>query len=235
MALLKRRTRQLSWKQRLFRRYVYSYHARDLLVELQQHAKKESVGYILEHMRHCMIFEHRFDLLEYSLAQVTVDGLYLEFGVAGGESIRETASLTDHPVHGFDSFEGLPEDWAGTGNRKGKFSQGGQLPRVPGTVTLHKGWFDATIPPFLASHPDQIAFLHVDCDLYSSTKCIFEMLGSRIQAGTVILFDEYFNYPNWHEHEFKAFQEFVVSSGVEYEYLAHTARSQQVAVKITKV
>ena len=129
----------------------------------------------------------------------------------------------------------LPEDWAGTSSMKGKFSRAGKLPSVPSSVTLHKGWFDSTIPPFASQNPDKIAFLHVDCDIYSSTKCIFDQLGDRLQVGSVILFDEYFNYPNWQEHEFKAFQELVAATGLEYEYLGYCIRSPQAAVRITKV
>ncbi len=224
--------RKLSWKHRLFRRYVHSFHARDLLVDLQRHAKAETFDYILAHMRHCMLFEHRFDLLGHVLQKIEVEGLYLEFGVADGASITETASLTSQPLHGFDSFEGLPEDWAGTSNLKGKFSRGGKLPPVPASVTLHKGWFDAVLPEFFAQHPEKIAFIHLDCDLYSSSKCVFECVADRLQPGTVILFDEYFNYPNWQEHEFRAFQEFVAESGIQYEYLGYTVRGQQAAIRI---
>ena len=227
--------RKFTWKERLFRRYVHSYHARDLLVDLQRHAKAETVEYILENMRHCMLFDHRFDLLQYAVDQVTVEGLFLEFGVANGESIRETATITSHVIHGFDSFEGLPEDWAGTSNLKGKFSRQGSLPSVPPTVHLHAGWFDRSLPAFLAEHDEPIAFMHVDCDIYSSTKCIFDLAGSRLRAGSIVLFDEYFNYPNWKEHEFKAFQEFVASSGIGYEYLGYAVRANQVVVKITAV
>ena len=75
-----------------------------------------------------------------------------------------------------------------------------------------------------------MAFLHIDCDLYSSTQTIFNLLSDRIVPGTVILFDEYFNFPNWENHEFKAFQEFVAEKGVKYTYLGFAR--QQVAVRI---
>jgi hypothetical protein len=69
------------------------------------------------------------------------------------------------------------------------------LPHVSSNVTLIKGWFDQTLPPFLEKHPAPVSFLHVDCDLYSSTKTIFDSLRTRFRPGTVIVFDEYFNYP----------------------------------------
>jgi hypothetical protein len=49
----------------------------------------------------------------------------------------------------------------------------------------------------------------------------------------VIVFDEYFNYPNWQEHEFRAFQELVEECRVRYQYLGY-ARFQ-VAVKIDEI
>ena len=82
-------------------------------------------------------------------------------------------------------------------------------------------------------NPGPVAFIHVDCDLYSSTKTILSLLAPRLVSGSVILFDEYFNYPNWEQHEFKAFQEFVAASAVKYTYLAFAR--QQVAVRIDSI
>ena len=113
------------------------------------------------------------------------------------------------------------------------FDVKGRLPRVPDNVRLHRGYFDASLPPWLNDNPGPVAFIHIDCDLYSSTKTILELLAPRLAAGTVILFDEYFNYPNWERHEFKAFQEFVSARRVKYTYLAFAR--QQVAVRIDSI
>lgn len=72
--------------------------------------------------------------------------------------------------------------------------------------------------------------MHIDCDLYNSTKTIFDNLAPRIKSGTIIVFDEYFNYPNWQQHEYKAFQEFVEDNNIKYEYIA--IGYGQAAVKI---
>jgi hypothetical protein len=136
-------------------------------------------------------------------------------------------------LHGFDSFQGLPERWSGFSLGSAAFNVNGRLPRVPANVRLHPGWFDASLPPWLAEHPGPVAFIHVDCDLYSSTRTAFELLADRMQVGTVILFDEYFNYPNWRNHEHRAFQEHVQKHGVTYEYLAYAR--QQVLVRLTGV
>ena len=67
----------------------------------------------------------------------------------------------------------------------------------------------------------------------SSTKTIFASAVPRLVPGTVIVFDEYFNYPNWEQHEFKAFQEFVSDHAVKYSYLAFAR--QQVAVRLEAI
>jgi hypothetical protein len=75
-----------------------------------------------------------------------------------------------------------------------------------------------------------IGFLHVDCDLYSSTKIVFDLLEPRLAAGAVIVFDEYFNYPEWEEGEYKAFSEFLIRTGLSREFIGYHAKSQQVAL-----
>lgn len=45
------------------------------------------------------------------------------------------------------------------------------------------------------------------------------------------MFDEYFNYPFWDKHEYKAMQEFIAASEKNYEYIAYNKRAEQVAVR----
>jgi Macrocin-O-methyltransferase (TylF) len=89
------------------------------------------------------------------------------------------------------------------------------------------------LPRWLRDHPGPVAFIHVDCDLYSSTKIILTQLAERLAPGTVIVFDEYFNYPNWEQHEYRAFQEFVGDHGARYRYLGFAR--QQVAIRIEAI
>jgi hypothetical protein len=194
-------------------------------------AAQESVEFIERHMCNARSFEDRFQLLRFSIASTTVEGLWCEFGVYKGESINQIACLSDRVIHGFDSFEGLPEYWKHDVG-KGAFKVD-KLPTVRSNVRLHKGWFSATLPAFLSECQEQIAFLHVDADLYSSTKTIFDLLAERILVGTVIQFDEFFNYPGWQQGEYRAFQEFVASHSIGFEYLGYTP-FRQVAVKITR-
>ncbi len=111
----------------------------------------------------------------------------------------------------------------------------GQMPKVRSNVKLHKGWFTETLPKFKERYKETIAFLHIDCDLYSSTREILNQLSDRLVVGTIIEFDEYFNYPNWQQHEFKAWQEFVKEKNLSYRYLAISASDGRVAVEITNI
>jgi len=224
--------RPMPWSERLYRRFALKYHGRYLIAGLQARARERSLDYIEKYMRDATIFADRWDLLSFALGAASKDGLALEFGVGDGGSLRHLTVGSGRQFHGFDSFEGLPEAWSGTFERAGKFSRRGVLPQVPANVTLHKGWFDKTLPEFLRAQTGPVAFLHVDCDLYSSTKTVLEHLEPRLGPGVVIVFDEYFNYPNWERHEFKAFQEFIRDSGFAYRYLGFAQKNGHVAVKL---
>ena len=84
-----------------------------------------------------------------------------------------------------------------------------RLENVPqGAAEFVVGWFNETLAPFLAGHSENVSFLHVDCDLYSSTRSVLDALNAppspRLHAGAVIVFDELFNYPEFAGHELRA-------------------------------
>jgi len=108
------------------------------------------------------------------------------------------------------------------------------LPPVRGNVRLTKGFFEDTLPGFVAQHPGaKIALLHIDCDLYSATKTVLERLAPLLVEGTIIVFDEYFNYPGWQQGEFKAFAEFIDSQErFGYDYIGYIRNGGQVAVRL---
>lgn len=210
-------------------------------------ATESSAAYINRHMHSVPMFstqsattrndkEGRNALLDFALKQVTLPGLYLEFGVHQGGSINHIAKQLPEgkSIHGFDSFEGLPDKWL-FGRGAGHFSLGGELPMVGGNVKLHKGWFSDTLPAFLARNPKPFTFVHIDCDLYVSTKAIFDLAPDRFQTGTIIVFDEYFNFPGWEQHEYLAFKEFLESTKRSYEYIGCAPRHFSVAVKLGAV
>lgn len=208
--------------------------SKDLNIQLQQRANISSCEYIEGHMSHVKSFTSAFEVLDFALSKVTLDGLFLEFGVFSGKSINHIASNVNPKkiIYGFDSFNGLPEFWR-DGFEEGAFNLKGRLPSVKDNVKLIEGWFDQSLPVFLKNQPAHtVGFLHIDCDLYSSTKTIFDNLSSLIKPNTVIVFDEYFNYPGWENGEFLAFQEFIDANSFEYEYLAYNSCHEQVAIII---
>ena len=197
-------------------------------------ALQRSVDYIERAMPDALGFDSQRELIEFALSSVKIDGHYLEFGVFTGGTIRFIARRAGgRLIHGFDSFAGLPEAWAGFGLRGRTFDVRGRLPRVPANVRLHPGLFEDSLPVWLSANPGAVAFIHVDCDIYSATRTVLSFLAGRIAPGTVILFDEYFNYPNWENHEYRAFQQFVAEHAVKYSYLGFAR--QQVVVRIDSI
>jgi len=98
-------------------------------------------------------------------------------------------------------------------------------------VNLVKGWFEDTLPEFCAElKQEKILLLHMDADTYKPTAYVLSSLLNNLGKGTIIIFDEYFGYPNFRLHEFKAFQELVNFNGLKYKYIGYT--EMQVAVEI---
>ena len=156
-------------------------------------------------------------LMEYQFCMQNIlhpKGHYVEFGVYEGKSINYLASLNKNiTFHGFDSFEGLPEQWF-MGHKvieKGHFAVS-ELPKVVPNVVLHEGWFEDTIPVWKRDHKRHISFINIHCDLYKSTKTVLELLNNQIVESTLIRFDDLLPspispYPKWEEGEWKALVE----------------------------
>jgi len=212
--------------------FSYAYIPNSIKDAIFRAATEESARFAAEHMSSVKGLAGPFDVLTYCLEQVGTEGLYMEFGVFSGTTINHIAAHVSSTVHGFDSFKGLPEQWGSV--PAGKFTRHGDLPEVRENVELHVGLFDATLPQFLEDHRGNAAFIHVDADLYSSARTILELLQPRIVPGTVIVFDEFFNYPGWQEHEFRAFREFIGSSGHAFRYISYANSGFSVGVKITE-
>lgn len=170
-------------------------------------------------------------LLEHAVAQAARPGLVLEFGVRRGTSIDRIAAAAGQAVHGFDSFEGLPEAWGA--EPRGVLSTGRQLPAVRPNVALHAGWFEDTLPPFLDAHPGDVRLVNVDSDIYSSARTVLTALAGRIRPGSVLVFDEFIGNRTWRNDEFRAFTEFVADHGAKWRVFAVTPCCKQVAIRIT--
>jgi O-methyltransferase len=148
---------------------------------------------------------------------------YLEFGVYDGRSITDMAGRFAHPkarFYGFDSFEGLPEDWAlpwGT-TTKGTFSRAGIAPVIADNrVQLVKGWFQNTLRDFLRDTfiPSGPILVHYDADLYSATMFVLGMLWPVID-------EYYFLFDEFNGHECLALHDFSKCYPVEIEFICQT-------------
>lgn len=205
---------------------------RNIPLALQRIALSTSAEYVLEKMNTAAVFTSAQELLTWAAkACFDKEGLVLEFGVWKGASLRLLAKAFDQTVYGFDSFQGLPDDWR-SGMSAGTFA----LARPPAVLTnaeLVVGWFHETLKGFLLAHPGPIKFLHIDCDLYSSTRDVLDLCADRLTPGSIIVFDEYFNYPGWQEGEFRAFQEAATAHTYAYRYLGYVGKGEQVAVELT--
>ena len=192
----------------------------------------------------------------WKLKRKSPTSLLLEFGVyKGGDIVFLARAAGRKPkieggtavVHGFDSFEGLPEQWTtpglttvggGPAYPQGAFDLGGEMPTVGEGVRLHKGWFDTSVPEFLDGEEGgggKVAcFVHADADLYSSTRTFLRELCRRgmLVAGSVVNFDEFWNYPGWETNEYLAWTEAVAEFEIQFQYIAyHGPESEEAVVR----
>ncbi len=155
-------------------------------------------------------YSKRYLLYEHILRSKNLDQpiTYLEFGVSGGMSFRWWVNANRNPDSvfvGFDTFEGLPEDWGG-------FRQGAMTADIPRMddprVSFKKGLFQETLPGYLAGiRPGRRKVIMMDADLFTSTLYVLTTLAPFLEKGDILLFDQ-FNVPM---HEFLAFREFTAS------------------------
>lgn len=203
---------------------------RDTFAAAEREAVASTARFVQREMTGARHFGHPHATLEHALSLAPTGGMALEFGVYTGTTLEIIAAGRDGAVYGFDSFDGLPEDWR-SGFVSGTFGVG-VLPDVPG-ADLVVGLFDQSLPGFLAAHPGPVDLLHIDADLYSSAVTVLEQVGPRLRPGSVVVFDEFFNYPGWESHEARAWVEYVAAHGVAFRYEAYTLDNEQVVLRLT--
>ena len=190
--------------------------------------------------------------LTHALQKVNLTGHVMEFGVWQGTTLKIISDrFSNQTVWGFDSFEGLPETWFMKSEVDARRSQ-----HLPGKFALDKkelqvivdqfakrkvklvpGWFNQSIVPWMNDNPGVVAFLHIDCDLYSSTLDILKLLNDRIVPGTVIVFDEMYpwndlkQYDLWEQGEFRALGEWISNHQRAFRTL-YRSRHQQCSIEV---
>lgn len=200
--------------------------------------KDESKAFVEAHFQNAEPINTDAGHLRFASDHALIQGAYLEMGVCTGRTINFIAALNPEKIiYGFDSFEGLTEDW-----NRGRivpqktfaFKNPNMLPAVLHNVRLVRGLFKDTLPKFkeeiLKDTP--ISFIHIDCDLYDPTKTVFEILKDNLVSGSVIAFDEYYNYPGYQDHEYKAFQEFLADTGKKARPIAFNQYFEQASFMI---
>ena len=191
----------------------------------------------LQHLRDsnpCPSFANRMDMYRYVHDEIIKGAAidYLEFGVFQGESIKYWTSINKPPqsrFFGFDSFEGLPEDWR-EGQPRGHFDVSGSTPAIEdGRVQFVKGWFINSVPPFARDFVAKNRLvLHLDADLYGSTMLPLVHFDRLMTAGTLLVFDEFYD----REHEYKALMDWQKICGRKFRVVAEMANFGKICAEL---
>jgi Methyltransferase domain len=197
-------------------------------------ALSEVAGHILESYRvqtgdlkgGCKA-KDRFDALSIAAEQTrSVAGLAMEFGVFQGITLRHIAKAIgpNRRVIGFDTFEGLPDDW-GALLQKGTFAT--NRPSFDGfpNVSLEVGRIENTLPKYLECNSQPISLIHIDCPYYEINVFILERVLPLMPPNSVVVFDEYYGYPSYEDHEFKAWSEIRARFNLVAVPIAYSSRS----------
>lgn len=165
------------------------------------------------------------------------DELLLDLGVWIGWSTRLISDFCGRKVYGFDTFEGLVEDWLIEGQqliKRGTFAlsdpfakrvmrdtgvsmRDGKPIELGRNVEFIRGSTYDTLEPFLADRPiAPIRLFHMDLDSYESCLHALEACKDRFVEGSILVFDEYLITNS----EMLAFYEFQKRYGLEWRYRA---------------
>ena len=150
-------------------------------------------------------FRYAFHLIDFN----QIRGDYCEFGCDGAVTFRaaydallRTGDPMSRHLWAFDSFAGLPPStspadshpqWT-PGNFTTSLAQFRRLcdsAKMPdGKYTCVPGFYAESLPQ--AHAPQNVAFAHIDCDMYTSATEVLAWLAPRMQNGMLIAFDDYF-------------------------------------------
>lgn len=193
----------------------------------------------LADLRQCRITDHTllWEASRLAPPRGEHEELLLDLGVWLGWSTRLTSDATGQKVYGFDTFEGLVEDWEVDDHlviKRGTFSlveplaqrfirdtgvtlTDGIPPALGRDVEFIKGMTYETLAPFLADRPGApITLFHMDLDTYQSCHHALETCKDHFVEGSVLVFDEYLVTNG----EMRAFYEFQEKYDLQWRYRA---------------
>jgi hypothetical protein len=174
---------------------------------------------------------HRWALFDHMTNLSKKDRPFYEFGVWRAAAFRYLIK-TFKNGYGFDTFEGIPEDWHN--EKAGTYSSDGNVPKIKGGEFI-VGKFEDTLPGFFAEPRPMASIINFDADLYSSTICALNFAKTVIDQHTILIFDEFIINDKWEQDEYKALEEFCSKNDYTYEVLAISFFTKQVAVKIVGI
>ena len=183
------------------------------------------------------IFLKQNDLRKYAIQKALEidkdeENLFLEFGVYKGESTNFFSKHLMKKLYAFESFKGLDEDWLGSHHAAGDFGDI-EIPKLNKNVDLIIGYVQDTLPKFILDNKNsKISFVHMDVDVYLTTKFILKEIKPYLNDKAIICFDEFYNYQGWKLGEFKAFTE--LFSEDEYSYKCFAVEGERVVIQYNK-
>ncbi|MGY4711352.1 class I SAM-dependent methyltransferase [Mycolicibacterium sp. CBM1] len=217
-------------------RYIPNLYARD--IRIYDEPYQAFITQSMTQLRRCRIAGHPLLWEASRLPEPTTensDELLLDLGVWIGWSTRLTSDASGRTVYGFDTFQGLVEDWQIEDQfliKQGTFSLSDPLAKrfihdtgvslqdgVPAAlgrkVQYVKGSTYDTLAPFLANHPHApIRLFHMDLDTYESCLHGLETCKDHFVEGSILVFDEYLVTNG----EMRAFFEFQSRYELEWNY-----------------
>ena len=197
---------------------------------LWDHSYTRSFSWVFSLPELPKLYFNRWQMFDFLTEEAIHARPFYEYGVWRGEAFKYLIK-TFKKGYGFDTFEGLPEDWHDT--KAGSYTSDGNIPKVDGAEFI-VGKFEDTLPEFFSTQRPMASIINFDADLYSSTICALNYSMPVIDANTILVFDEFISNPNWEEDEYKALEEFCSENKFRYEVVAVSFFSKQVAVRIEK-
>ena len=199
-----------------------------MLSSLKNHPYMRSFAWAFELPVLPELYFHRWALFDRMIEHSKRDRPFYEYGVWRGEAFQYLIK-TFKRGYGFDTFEGIPEDWHD--EKAGAYSSEGNIPQIEGGEFI-VGKFEDTLPGFFSNPRPKASIINFDADLYSSTICALNFSKAVIDKHTILIFDEFIINKNWEQDEYKALNEFCLNNNWTYEVLAISFFTKQVAVKL---